>query len=180
MHLSIGDQVKLIDEDLEGRIIELKDDLVLIETADGFDYWKSKVQLIKVETSRIQFETETHALKMKEADDIQPTQKMGIRLEGKKPLVDLHIHKISEGLEFTSKHEALIFQIEYFKKAIVVVKKKRIRNIVVIHGYGKGRLRAEIQHLLKSAYPEIEFFDASYQRHGQGAIELIIHGLGKL
>lgn len=181
MQLSKGDRVKLIDDDLEGVVIEIKGEHVLIATEDDFDYWKPIHDLIKLnEDSSFSFKTKLSDYNNIAESPNKQARNFTISLEGKQPIIDLHIDVIATDGSYSSNHEALLLQLEYFRKTIEKAKSLRKRNLIVIHGYGKGRLREELQKLLKSSYPEIEFIDASYQKFGHGALELIIHGLGRL
>ena len=49
------------------------------------------------------------------------------------------------------------------------------RRIVLIHGNGSGRLRHELEQMLRKD-AGLRYFDASYQLFGQGALEVeILH-----
>lgn len=183
MQLSVGDKVKLIDEDLEGTVVKLEGRLALIATDDEFDYWKPLDQIIKInDNSMVEFEEVGKMIEFESEDESNSVNPFPIKLDldAKVPIVDLHIQEIANKLVFSSKHEAFLFQINYLEGVIELAKKKRKRRLIVIHGFGKGKLKSEIQNLLKRSYPEIEYFDASYQKFGNGAIEIIIHGLGRL
>ncbi|PCH95233.1 MAG: hypothetical protein COB84_06470 [Rhodobacteraceae bacterium] len=49
---------------------------------------------------------------------------------------------------------------------------KKQKNLIVIHGVGKGTLRAAVRKILDD-YPHITYCDASYSTYGYGATEVI-------
>lgn len=67
--------------------------------------------------------------------------------------------------------DMLELQIETAQRHIEFAIKNRIPKIVLIHGVGDGRLRAEIEYILKR-YENVWFQEASFQRYGQGAVEI--------
>ncbi|MBL4755501.1 MAG: Smr/MutS family protein, partial [Flavobacteriales bacterium] len=61
----------------------------------------------------------------------------------------------------------------YFSGKLEEAIRKKRKNLIVIHGVGKGTLRAEVRKLLDD-YPQITYCDASYATYGYGATEVII------
>ena len=84
--------------------------------------------------------------------------------------VDLHIEELLEDTLGMSNGEIITYQLRHFEKCMDEARQRRIKKFVVIHGIGKGKLKSEIQFLLKQE--KIEHFDASYQRYGYGATEV--------
>lgn len=48
------------------------------------------------------------------------------------------------------------------------------KRMVFIHGVGKGKLRYEIEKLLKREYPKLKYQDASFAEYGYGAIMVFL------
>ncbi len=182
MRLEVGDQVKLVDEDLRGVVVKVSENLITVQSEEGFDYQYPKEALIKLETDG----SVQHTVVInQDLSSKLSTSKVNrvpsfIDLSGKKPIIDLHIETLNPLRSFNTNHEALLFQLEAVEQAILQAKLKRWRNLIFIHGVGSGKLRKSLQDLLSEKYPEVEYFDASYKNYGQGAIEIIIHGLGQL
>ena len=51
--------------------------------------------------------------------------------------------------------------------------RKRLQQVVFIHGVGEGVLKAELHTLLRR-YDGIRFSDADYREYGQGATQVWI------
>jgi dsDNA-specific endonuclease/ATPase MutS2 len=69
--------------------------------------------------------------------------------------------------------EILDYQISIFRRELDKAIDTRAKKIIFIHGIGNGRLKFEIIKILKT-YKKIEFQDASYQKYGFGATEVLI------
>lgn len=87
--------------------------------------------------------------------------------------IDLHIEALIENYSEMGKIEILEYQLYVMKteleKAIVL----RFKKVIFIHGVGNGRLKFEIIKCLKT-YKKVEYQDASYQKYGFGATEVLI------
>lgn len=83
---------------------------------------------------------------------------------------DLHIEELIDDTSGMSNGEIITYQLRHFEKCLDEARQRRIKKFIVIHGIGKGKLKGEIQFLLKQE--KIEHFDASYQRYGYGATEV--------
>jgi|YelNatPaOPRAMG01_1025707.scaffolds.fasta_scaffold87425_1 hypothetical protein len=90
--------------------------------------------------------------------------------------VDLHIDKIvsPEQLTQLSSAQILEIQIDRFTFALESALKARTKRIVFIHGVGNGKLRYEIQKILRRKYPQLDFQDASFAEYGYGATMVIL------
>ena len=93
-------------------------------------------------------------------------------------------HSTSNGSGFTyqpigkelagmQNHEMLNLQIETAKRRLEFAIQNRIQRIVFIHGVGEGVLKLELEYLFKR-YEGLKFYDANYQKYGQGATEVYI------
>lgn len=180
MQLQINDRVKVIDEDFEGKVISVQRDSVTIECEDGFEYNYTLFDLIKIGEDG----NSEHKIKPIEINTpnnkIPKHQSTSIELNSNKPIIDLHLEVLCPNESFYSNHEALSYQINCCKEAIEIAIRKRIRNLIFIHGVGVGKLKTELRIMLQENYPSIEYFDASYTQFGGGATEIIIHRLNRL
>ena len=66
-----------------------------------------------------------------------------------------------------------MLEILLLKRRLEFAMQKRIQKIVFIHGVGEGVLKIELEYLFKR-YEGIKFYDANYQKYGQGATEVYI------
>ncbi len=178
MDLKFGDHVVVIDEDLDGKVVSLNKGQVVIHCDDGFEYTYNINQLLKigsdgeVEFVRKNFEVKEEGENLK---DLNLSTHKSVQLSGKKPIIDLHIEDLAPNIQFESLHEILDFQLNHVQQVLIVAAANRIRQLVFVHGVGKGVLRDKLRTMLSSNYPTVEFFDGSYQQFGAGATELIIH-----
>lgn len=90
-------------------------------------------------------------------------------------VVDLHAEAILDSTEGMSSGEILQAQLARFTVALDgAVKSGHQRRIVFIHGVGKGKLRYEIEKLLKRNYARLRYQDASFAEYGYGAIMVFL------
>ena len=87
--------------------------------------------------------------------------------------VDLHINQLVKNSRGMQNHEMLNLQIATAKRRLEFAIQNRIQRIVFIHGVGEGVLKLELEYLFKR-YEGLKFYDANYQKYGQGASEVYI------
>lgn len=88
--------------------------------------------------------------------------------------VDLHIEEIVESTSGLTPGEIINIQLSRFTTTLEGAIKNNTKRIVFIHGSGSGKLRYEIQKLLKQNYTHLEYQDASYAEYGFGATMVIV------
>lgn len=172
-----GDQVSVLDEDVSGVVVAVKENQVTLETTDGFVMIYYVNELIKINNSnnvmnaikRINVE-----LIAKEKEIPKPRSFVKERKDKREipaPEFDLHIEKLVQNHRRMSNYEILTLQSETAKRHIEFAIKNRIPKIVFIHGVGEGILKSELDFLL-GRYENINFQDGNYQKYGQGATEV--------
>lgn len=173
----IGDKVSVLDEAVDGVVIEVKNNEITIETNDKFVMTYFVNELIKIHnTNDLNSFNKTEALQKKN-NDIQPTRKqleLQKKLENVEkgvPEFDLHIEKLIKTKSGLSNFDILTIQLDTAKRHVEFAIKNRIPKIVFIHGVGEGILKAELDFMLKR-YEQISFQDANYQKYGLGATEV--------
>ncbi|MGA9590252.1 MAG: Smr/MutS family protein [Salegentibacter sp.] len=179
MELKPGDRVAVLDDVLEGRVLNIDGDSVAIETDEGFEMDFSRAELVKIETpiEEIQPEAEIdldEVLKEKK----QPSKPKSRRVKPKErnipPMeVDLHIGKLVSSTRGMGNFDILNLQLETARRQLEFAMRKRIQKVVFIHGVGEGVLKAELDYLF-GRYDNIKFYDADYQKYGLGATEVYI------
>lgn len=180
MKFNVGDTVQVLDDDIEGKIIEIQDNFLLIETSDGFLMKFQSKDLVKIENETeplliVETETIEEALQEKEHYRKNPKRLVSKKKEKQVPPmeVDLHIEKLVPYLKGLSNHDILTKQLDTARGQLEFAIRKRIQKIVFIHGVGEGVLKAELEYLF-SRYENVKFYDANYQRYGLGATEVYI------
>ena len=166
----IGQRVGVVNETLEGKIIELRLHKITIECDDGFNYEYSPKELVlkKDWKNMIQGRYE------KEADDQNTSSHLNTLPKKKTHIeeVDLHIHELIDTENGMSNFDKLSLQLRVAREKLEMAILKKQKKIVFIHGRGDGVLKNEVRQLFKK-YP-VEFYDASYSKYGTGATEVHI------
>lgn len=179
MKLKIGDKVSVLDEDLQGVIIKIVDDIITLETTEGFELMFSTNELIKMETDSVlrtkAFSKSSLSEVVSEKEILKKTSKKVKPKERYQPTfeVDLHIHQLTNSSKRMSNHEMLTLQLDTAKRQLEFAIRKRIQKMVFIHGKGEGVLKLELDYLF-GRY-NVKFYDANYQKYGLGATEVYIY-----
>ena len=181
MVFSVGDKVKIVDEQSEGEIIRIDKTQIWVSTDLGFDFPYYPHQLIKLTPSgenvyspkKFQFPA-TEKKIVEKGKWVFP--KIHLHKKGV-PEVDLHLEELIERDSQISHHEKMEYQLAYLQEVLSRAREQKVRRLIIIHGVGEGVLRSAIKNLLVEAYPDVESLDADYSKYGYGATEIIIHGL---
>lgn len=179
-----GDKVSVLDDDLNGTVLDVKNDEVTIETDDGFLMTYFVKQLLKINISSNLMDS-IKRININEIikDKAIPKPRNFVKERKEKheisaPEFDLHIEKLVPNKRGMSNYDILTLQSETAKRHIEFAIRNRIPKIVFIHGVGEGILKAELDFLL-GRYDNIAFQDGNYQKYGQGATEVFIKQSGK-
>jgi len=176
MILNKGDFVEVLDEPLAGTVISVENNVVIIETEDGFPMRFAPNELVKISNDEITVDENQlqEALKEKQIKKKKTNQRIKPKERSAPPLeVDLHIHKLTSRNKGLSNFEMLNIQLDTARGQLEFAIKKRIQKVVFIHGVGQGVLRAELETLF-SRYDNLKFYDADFQKYGVGATEVYI------
>ncbi len=128
---------------------------------------------------RIKAEGKIYLASLKNVQEYQaPSEKKTLPLEPIKKYkalkafndtLDLHMEKLSPDLEHANPIQILNYQVKtcenYIKQAI----NRRRASVTIIHGKGKGQLKNEVIHLLKS-YSQVKFY---IEKNNGGAQEVL-------
>lgn len=166
----IGDKVSVLDRNIKGEIVSLTVYKAIVLDTDGFE---EEFQISKLVVSSIKEDYENAMYNMLVEKEIKTTERISkSHLVRSIKEIDLHMDALSESKNGMTNHEIVMYQLNAVSKAIQETNKKNFSKIVFIHGIGKGKLRYELEILLKKK--EIYFQDASFQKYGRGAIEVIL------
>jgi len=174
-NFQLGDKVALLNEPINGTIIKISNEKVVILTEDEFEY-ECSIQEIVQNSNFIDLLDEV----INENPNFNKTlssvkiSKKKYKNNNKSEIieVDLHIHELVSSEKGMSNYEMLQIQINTAKNNLDMAIKNRRQRIVFIHGIGAGILKKELYKLFKK-YP-LEHYDASYQKYGRGATEVYI------
>ena len=173
----IGDEVSVLDDAINGVVIGIKNNEVVIETEDGFPMTYFVNQLIKnFKTSSLSKNIGSfNSDKIKQDKEISKprsfVKETKVKGEIPPPEFDLHIEKLVKNYKGMNNFDILNMQSETAKRHIEFAIRNRIPKIVFIHGVGEGILKAELDFLL-GRYDNVVFQDANYQKYGLGATEI--------
>ena len=177
MMIAKGDKVSVLDDAIDGIVLEVKNKEVTIETTDGFTMTYFVNELIKINDSNVLDKNNgsynLHKIKL-EKEIPKPrifVKEKKSKHENPVPEFDLHIEKLVKNYKGMNNYEILTLQSETAKRHLDFAIRNRIPKIVFIHGVGEGILKSELDFLL-GRYEMITFRDANYQKYGLGATEV--------
>lgn len=172
-----GDKVSVLDEAIDGIVLDVKNNEITIETTEGFTMTYFVKELIKINNSNV-LNTNNGSFNLNEVKLQKEIPKPRSFVKEKKskhenpvPEFDLHIEKLVKNYKGMNNYEILTLQSETAKRHIEFAIRNRIPKIVFIHGVGEGILKSELDFLL-GRYEMITFQDANYQKYGLGATEV--------
>lgn len=173
----IGDKVAVLDDAIEGVVVEVINNEITIETSDNFMMTYFVNEIVKIQKTNDLYNFNASETLYKKNIDQQLSKK---QIEAKKqfefvekgvPEFDLHIEKLVKTKAGMNNFDILNLQLETAKKHIEFSIKNRIPKIVFVHGVGEGILKSELEFLYKK-YNQISYQDANYQKYGLGATEV--------
>lgn len=180
MTFNIGDAVLVLDEDLSGVVKTIKNDLITIETQDGFELQFEASDLVRIKNQgdlkkEIFLNMDVDAVISEKEKSLKRKQPKTKSKERHEPTmeVDLHINQLVASSKGMSNHDMLSLQLDTARHKLDFAINKRIQKIVFIHGVGEGVLKMELDYLL-GRYNNVKFYDANYQKYGLGATEVYI------
>ena len=180
--MKVGDKVCVISEDIKGVVVAFNGAMVEIEDEDGFPRTYRVSDLVY--DREVDYRFNIHDLKDKIEIDSEK-YKISVKTNDKYKTrefweIDLHIDQLLEHYEHLSNSEIVSRQMNVFKSFFEKAINNAVKKCVVIHGKGKGVLKAEIADFLRKQQEQsdhkIEFLDASFWEYGYGgATEINIY-----
>tara|TARA_R110001592_G_scaffold359340_4_gene665781 strand:- start:20733 stop:21287 length:555 start_codon:yes stop_codon:yes gene_type:complete len=171
-----GDKVESIDSKATFIVIAVvSSSKLLVRDEFEMEYEIATVGLLKREGGGIAYVPKSVKEVKKMADPVHhqkgPSKVSYIntfKISGKnKAKVDLHLHEILPDNVRYDPSKALEFQMRVFEQSFERALAARVKEFMIVHGYGKGVLRSEIRSFLQGK--GLEFMDADYGEYGQGA-----------
>jgi hypothetical protein len=187
MAFQIGDEVKILDENADGVILDFVTVSVAVVELDGFPFEFPVTSLMKVDgdnnlihrADERDFEhlmSTGTASKLKEVLMHIPVKVFDKVSRKGYPELDLHIHELVDKPKSMTNSEMIELQTHRLEQFIHSCIDQSVSEFVVIHGVGEGVLRTEIRKVLQS-HGNIDFKDADFREYGAGATYARILGL---
>ena len=179
MNFKVGDMVSVLDDNISGIITRIKEDTIIIESSDGFEFEFSPHELMsfsnqKLPSSIFNEQSLDEVIKEKEPTKKRKTPRIKPKERNLPPMeVDLHIHQLTNSTKHLSNHDMLTLQLDTAKRQLEFAIRKRISKVVFIHGVGEGVLKTELEYLFDRY--NVIYYDADFQKYGLGATEVYIY-----
>ncbi|MCP4883884.1 MAG: DNA mismatch repair protein MutS [Flavobacteriales bacterium] len=169
-NFKIGDVVSVINDTLSGKVVLIDQQILTIESPDGFLYTFDSTELVlnKEWNPKVGLHQKDSEIELLGNKKSNYRSKKGSLIKE----VDLHIHELIDSEKGMSNFDKLSLQLNTVRKELEAAIAKKQAKIIFIHGRGEGVLKRELRTLC-SKYP-VEFHDASYTEYGMGATEVII------
>lgn len=167
-----GDKASILDEQGIVTVVEvLTSNSCLIEDEFGFERTVSIKDLVKYEPHKFKkLVVSKHIVKEEKALRVKSTFPKKKHV----PVVDLHMENLVERHNHMTNHEIVLFQLEFFNKKLEGFMRNKVKEFIVVHGIGKGKLKEEVRHILHG-YINIEYMDDHFNGYGVGATRVFIH-----
>ncbi len=176
----IGDSVTVLHDTIKGKVLEIGSQLIKIEDQDGFirNYPPSKL-VLQPKSNDYSIELE-HPLKDQVIPPLNSIPKVLITPSFSLPEIDLHIEELRERHTHLTNYEIVQIQMSACRAFVMEAINTKSKKIIIIHGKGEGVLKSEIRSYLdklsKDRDINLEYYDASFQKYGQGgATEIIFY-----
>jgi len=186
MQIGVGNNVKFLNEDLEGEIKRvLSDNRLIVTASDGFDYEVTSNEIIVVNddnTHHYKVNRKEISSKIKSTNQFKSASAKGVlnkyvkttKFQYEKVVeVDLHLEELVEFPQRLDDWQKLHTQMQHLKKCLEAALSENLKKIVFIHGVGTGVLKTEIRNYLAN-YPKLIVKDADVREYGVGATEVLI------
>lgn len=176
----VGDAVAVLHDTIKGKVVEIGSQSIKIEDEDGFVRKYPPNKLVLQPKSK-DYSTEIEPTEkdliqppISQIPKVQPTSAFSI------PEIDLHIEELRERHTHLKNYEIVQIQMTACRTFVANALNSKQKKIVIIHGKGEGVLKSEIHTYLDKLANDrlinLEYYDASFQRYGQGgATEIIFY-----
>ncbi len=176
----IGDKVELINDSLSGIVTSIDKQQIRLLSEEGFTYTFHKNELIQKNKMKSSFLNDSFGIDIPEKDSeiskkLNSKTRFSSKIDKTNPIieVDLHIHQLINSEKGMSNFDMLELQIQTARKELENAILKKSKHLVFIHGIGEGVLKKELHHMLQKY--NVEIFEASYKKYGQGATQVYIY-----
>jgi hypothetical protein len=168
----IGDSVAVLHDTIKGKVVEIGSQLIKIEDQDGFirNYPANKL-VLQPKSHDYSIDIE-HSIKDYEDVNVNSIPKIIATASNIVPEIDLHIEELRERHTYLTNFEIVQIQMSACRAFVTDAMNAKHKRIIIIHGKGEGVLKSEIRSYLDKLSKEreinLEYYDASFQKYGQG------------
>ena len=155
--------IKVNGKKLFKKIESLKDNNEASFQYEVFTHYPDKIETEKLDMSRLNQAGFRTTYEIGESRNFIPPARS---------VVDLHIEKITDEYEHLSNFEILTIQLAEFEKYYDLAVQHKLKNFIVIHGVGVGKLRDEIHEILRLKKEVKSFVNQYHHLYGYGATEI--------
>jgi dsDNA-specific endonuclease/ATPase MutS2 len=176
--LEIGDRVSFINENLDGKVISIKGDKLIVEDQDGFPIECSLNEVVKIGdfdrelSNYIDSGSMRRILSEKEMNKPHKSVKRKAYNPDEFYIQDLHIQNLLPNYQHLDSGDILEYQLNRARKKLEECMSKNLGGVIFIHGHGNGVLKYELKRLLGEY--KVDYRDADYAKFGGGAMEVTI------
>jgi DNA-nicking Smr family endonuclease len=160
--MKLGDMVSVIDEDLEGIVTSIIDDIVFFQDKFGFVHRYSQKEIVVKDKSLY------HRMKME--IKTESTKKNNSKKHAKKHLVlDLHFDKLVDNPNEYSGFERLFIQKKKLLDTLDFCRENNLKILEIVHGIGDGTVQKMVNQILNEQM-NLEFHNTEILHHQSGNI----------
>lgn len=168
---AVGDKVQQKNGTMQGEIVRVVGSKAIVLDQDGFELEYFLSQLLPIANAQ-DYENTLHQANVLAKNESKET-KISKKHQKRQVLeIDLHIHQLTTSTRYMTNGEMLQLQLQKVKETLRSINKKEYHKVVFIHGKGTGKLRFELEKMLRNK--KIEYYDASLKRYGGGALAIDI------
>ncbi|MDR1876298.1 MAG: Smr/MutS family protein [Flavobacteriaceae bacterium] len=168
--MKVGDQVRVVDEDGTFTIKRIEKNYAILIDPYGFEHTHPLKRLVP-HVLLEELYNNSDEIVVKYEDKEKKKERFQSRKKEEVREIDLHIGHLVDYVTDLQPHQMLQKQLDRAKMEIDKAKEDRIKKLILIHGKGKGVLKAEVYKLLESV-GGIEYFEADIIKYRFGAVEI--------
>jgi hypothetical protein len=161
--MKTGDLVSVLDDDLKGKLISFKGNLVKIEDEHGFQY---EIEKEKIVPQNHNIYEAISAIPQKEN-----STKTSLKNHHKPQSIDLHFEKLVKNSQDFEAWERLMIQREKLIEKLEYCRANNLKKLNIIHGIGDGVLQNMVHEVLLG-FAGIEYEDHDFFYHSTGNVEV--------
>lgn len=164
--MKIGDQVSVVDEDLNGIITSVKGNIVVVKDEYGFTHQYPREKLVPKNASLYE--------NIKVIKKPEPKKIISKKHQKEHLILDLHFHHLVKNPNDYDSFERLFIQKEKLLEVIAFCRKNHLKRLEIVHGIGDGVLQKMVLDVLESQ-TNLDFYNKEILHHQSGAVMVEFH-----
>lgn len=157
-----GDKIFILDDDLKGKILSIRGEKIEIEDEYGFTHWVHQSRLVLQNKA---FYEEVSVVRKQE------NRRVTKKIKKNQFKLDLHFEQLVKFPEQYEPWERSLIQKEKLIETLEYCKANSIKNLLIIHGLGKGILQELVYDVLRG-YTNIEYEENEFFKHSSASVEI--------